>query len=179
MTTTPAYRGRLVLLGSGETAPTMVEMHRGVLSSAGAGRVVMLDSSYGFQENAEALTDKARAYFEGSVGRAVTPIRWRRRLEGAGLDGVLTAIRTARAVYAGPGSPSYAVRVWADSGFAEAVATVIAAGGTGTRTGTACGSRFAKAGHRRARGPGRDRSGRDRCVADRASRDDQEKAARY
>jgi cyanophycinase-like exopeptidase len=110
----------------------MVEMHRSVLSEAGPGPAVLLDSSYGFQENADTITEKAFAYFQENVGRTVTPVRWRSRLDGPRLDEVLTAIRTARAVYAGPGSPSYAMRVWGESGFAEAVAKVIGAGGTGT-----------------------------------------------
>jgi cyanophycinase-like exopeptidase len=110
----------------------MVEMHRSVLSAAGPGPAVLLDSSYGFQENADTITEKAQTYFRENVGRPVTPVQWRGRLDGARLDEVLTAIRTARSVYAGPGSPSYAMRVWGDSGFAEAMAKVIAAGGTGT-----------------------------------------------
>jgi cyanophycinase-like exopeptidase len=125
-------QGRLVILGSGETAPTMVEMHRSVLAAAGPGPALILDSSYGFQENVDTITQKAANYFAESVGRVMTPVQWRTRLEGLELDRVLTAIRRARAVYAGPGSPSYTMRVWGDSGFAEAVEVLIAAGGTGT-----------------------------------------------
>jgi cyanophycinase-like exopeptidase len=123
-------RGRLVILGSGETAPTMVEMHRSVLAAAGEGPALVLDSSYGFQENADTITQKAVRYFAHSVGRTMTPLQWRTRLDGIALDRALTAVRNARVVYAGPGSPSYTMRVWGDSGFAEAVAAMVAAGGT-------------------------------------------------
>jgi cyanophycinase-like exopeptidase len=123
-------RGRLVILGSGETAPTMVEMHRSVLAAAGEGPALVLDSSYGFQENADTITQKAVRYFAHSVGRTMTPLQWRTRLDGIALDRALTAVRNARVVYAGPGSPSYTMRVWGDSGFAEAAATMVAVGGT-------------------------------------------------
>ncbi|HXV93455.1 MAG TPA: hypothetical protein VD813_09170 [Pseudonocardia sp.] len=124
--------GRLVVMGSGETAPTMVEVHRSVLRAAGDGPALLLDTPYGFQENADDITGKALAYFARNVGRAVTPLVWRRRLDGAELDRALAAVRAARSVFAGPGSPTYALRVWAQSGFDDALAAVVASGGTVT-----------------------------------------------
>jgi cyanophycinase-like exopeptidase len=124
--------GRLVIMGSGETAPTMVEVHRATLRAAGPGTSLLLDTPYGFQENADDITEKAVAYFARSVGREVTPLGWRRRLSGTDLDRALTSVRTARSVFAGPGSPTYALRVWAGSGFDDAVANVAASGGTVT-----------------------------------------------
>jgi len=62
--------GRLVVMGSGETAPTMVEVHR--------------------------------------------------------------AVRGAHAVFAGPGSPTYALRQWAGCGLDVALAEVVRRGGTVT-----------------------------------------------
>jgi cyanophycinase-like exopeptidase len=124
--------GRLVIMGSGETAPTMVEVHRATLRAAGAGPSLLLDTPYGFQENADDITEKAVAYFGRNVGRTVTPLVWRTRLDGAALDRALTAVRTARSVFAGPGSPTYALRVWAGTGFDDALAAVAASGGTVT-----------------------------------------------
>lgn len=124
--------GRLVVMGSGETAPSMVEVHRATLRAAGDGPSLLLDTPYGFQENADDITAKALAYFRSSAGRTVTPLTWRRRLEAADLDRALTAVRTARSVFAGPGSPTYALRVWQGSGFDEAVSALLAAGGTAT-----------------------------------------------
>ncbi|MGI8817100.1 MAG: hypothetical protein ACR2G2_17955 [Pseudonocardia sp.] len=105
--------GRLVILGSGETAPTMVEVHRGVLAATGPGPALLLDTPYGFQENADDITEKALAYFGRNVGRTVTPLTWRVPLEGPALDRALAAVRSTRWVFAGPGSPTYAMRVWA------------------------------------------------------------------
>lgn len=68
-------------MGSGETAPTMVEVHRAVLAPAGAGPVLLLDTPYGFQENAEAITARVAGYLGRSVRRRAEPLRWR----GAGI----------------------------------------------------------------------------------------------
>jgi cyanophycinase-like exopeptidase len=125
-------RGRLVILGSGETAPSMVEVHRATLGAAGPGPVLLLDTPFGFQENADILTKKATTYFAESVGRTLTPLPWRARLTGVELDRALAAVRAARGVYSGPGSPTYTMRVWGDSGLAEALADVVNAGGTVT-----------------------------------------------
>jgi hypothetical protein len=40
--------GRLVIMGSGATAPTMVEVHRATLRAAGEGPSLLLDTPYGF-----------------------------------------------------------------------------------------------------------------------------------
>jgi cyanophycinase-like exopeptidase len=119
-------------MGSGETAPTMVEVHRATLRAAGDGPSLLLDTPYGFQENADDITEKAVAYFGRNVGRTVTPLTWRTRLDGTDLDRALAAVRGARSVFAGPGSPTYALRVWAGTGFDDAVAALATAGGTVT-----------------------------------------------
>ena len=122
--------GRLVIMGSGETAPTMVEVHRSVLRAAGEGPALLLDTPYGFQENADSITQRAVEYFARNVGHHVTPLTWRERLEGAELDRMLASIRRARSVFAGPGSPTYALRVWDGSGVAQALVALARSGGT-------------------------------------------------
>ena len=62
----------LVLIGSGETAPTMVEVHRRTLPRCGT---VLLDTPYAFQENAAEVTEKSVRYFARSAGRTVRPVR--------------------------------------------------------------------------------------------------------
>ncbi len=124
------HAGRLVIMGSGETAPTMVEVHRSVLRAAGEGPALLLDTPYGFQENADSITKRAVEYFARNVGRSVTPLTWRGRLDGAELDLVLASIRRARSVFAGPGSPTYALRMWEGSGMAQALVALARGGGT-------------------------------------------------
>ena len=57
-------------MGSGETTPTMARVHRLVLDRLGERPVaaVVLDTPYGFQENADEITDRAVDYFRSTVG---------------------------------------------------------------------------------------------------------------
>jgi len=65
----------LVVMGSGETAPAMRRVHRDVFAATGDGPAVMLDTPFGFQENADELAGKTLAYFAESVGRRATLTR--------------------------------------------------------------------------------------------------------
>ena len=68
----------LMIIGSGETSPTMVTAHQQVFARLGAhARGVQLDSPYGFQENADELTDKGRQYFAESVGHDIEAVTFR------------------------------------------------------------------------------------------------------
>ena len=60
----------LTIMGSGETTPTMARVHRLVLDRLGERPVpaVVLDTPYGFQENADDITDRAVDYFRATVG---------------------------------------------------------------------------------------------------------------
>jgi len=95
----------LAIMGSGETSPTMVSVHKALAAMLPGPRpsAVLLDTPYAFQENAAEVTAKARAYFARSVGLTVT---------AAERAGEATAIRSADWLFAGPGSPSYALRRW-------------------------------------------------------------------
>ncbi|MEV4570081.1 hypothetical protein AB0K12_40560 [Nonomuraea sp. NPDC049419] len=96
--------GLLVLMGSGETSPTMVEVHRAAARTLRAGaRAVLLDTPYAFQENCADISARARRYFARSVGLEVE---------------VSPAITGADWVFSGPGSPTYALDRWAGSGVA-------------------------------------------------------------
>ena len=126
----------LVVLGSGETSPTMVTPHQKVFARLGADvPAVTLDSPYGFQENADELTERVRAYFSDSVGRSVTAVRFRSRAEAdsdpAAHAAEMARLMAARWVFAGPGSPSYALRQWAGSPVPDALDARLAAGGEG------------------------------------------------
>jgi hypothetical protein len=69
---------RLVLMGSGETTPTMVETHKRVLSEVGPNpRAILLDTPYGFQENADEITARTVDYFAQSTSTRVTPVSQR------------------------------------------------------------------------------------------------------
>jgi len=106
----------LTVMGSGETAPTMVKAHRAVVDRLGPGPVrgVLLDTPFGFQMNATELSRRAVEYFRDSVGAEleVAGLRSAADLAGAGGDAVLARLAAAPLVFAGPGSPTYALRNW-------------------------------------------------------------------
>ena len=107
----------LAIMGSGETAPTMIKPHRQLFDQLGPPPVpsVLVDTPYGFQANADDISARAVEYFRASVGRAVEPIELR-RVEGTdpvAREAALARLARARWVFAGPGSPTYALRQWA------------------------------------------------------------------
>jgi hypothetical protein len=120
----------LAIMGSGETAPTMVKPHRQLFERLGPDPVpaVILDTPYGFQANADDISGRAVEYFAASVGRAVEAVELR-RVEGADpvrIEAALGRLAAARWVFAGPGSPTYALRQWADTDVPDLLADKLA-----------------------------------------------------
>ena len=104
--------GLLVLMGSGETTPTMVTPHQRILARAGEGARFVLDTPYGFQENADELSERTVEYFAHNVGHAVEVLSLRDASEVGAVASQVAAGRVADAawVFAGPGSPTYFAR---------------------------------------------------------------------
>lgn len=103
---------RIALMGSGETAPSMVKVHRALLDSLEApARAVLIDTTYGFQENADELTEKAQSFFAESLITELGVASLRRAKDASALE--ITRFRreleSANYIFAGPGSPSYAL----------------------------------------------------------------------
>jgi hypothetical protein len=122
----------LTIMGSGETAPTMVTTHRMLAAKLPKpARATLLDTPYGFQENAPELATKAVEYFKTSINIA---------LDVAGLTQVIGAdalaverglqlVADAQYVFAGPGSPTYALRQWAGTPLAGLLTKKLRDGG--------------------------------------------------
>lgn len=105
----------LAILGSGETAPTMIKPHRQIFDRLGPAPVpaVILDTPYGFQANADDISARAVDYFRASVGQRVDVAELRDRwADPVRRQEALARVAAARWVFAGPGSPSYALRQW-------------------------------------------------------------------
>ena len=111
----------LAIMGSGETAPTMVSTHRRLTSLLPSPvRAVVLDTPYGFQENAPELAQRAVDYFATSVNvdlRIAGLTRMQTNDHGESADAVtiekgLRMIDDADYIFAGPGSPTYSLRQW-------------------------------------------------------------------
>lgn len=122
----------LAIMGSGETAPTMAKVHRALFERLGRETVpaVVLDTPYGFQENADDLSARTVRFFQESVGRDVTVASYRSRdVDAVTAATAVARLRAARYVMAGPGSPSYALRQWADGPIPAALADGLRNGG--------------------------------------------------
>jgi len=119
----------MALMGSGETTPTMTGVHRELLGRAG-GAAVLLDTPYGFQENADDITARALEYFERSLRTKVGVASIRSADDGPlALATAVARIREASWVFAGPGSPSYALRQWKATGLAPLLSEKLERGG--------------------------------------------------
>ncbi|MEZ5379385.1 MAG: hypothetical protein R2733_22990 [Acidimicrobiales bacterium] len=124
----------LVLMGSGETAPTMIKPHRAIFDAIGveSPKAVMLDTPFGFQENRDILVEKTLQFFSESIGRDVEAAGLT-RIEGADpvvVEAGLAKVRQADWVFAGPGSPTYALRQWRQSSLPSLLADKLERGGT-------------------------------------------------
>ena len=107
--------GDLVMMGSGEMADSMAEVHRTLLAKHSTPKPVFLNSPAGFELNLEQINLKATAYFERNFGLSLTVADYPGpQATPAQVAAALTAIRTGNYLFAGPGSPSYALRVWRD-----------------------------------------------------------------
>ena len=125
----------LTIMGSGETAPTMMKHHRELIARLPRdAKAVVLDTPYGFQENAPELAARAVEYFRQSVGHPIT-IAGLTRLKNADTVEVergLSTIRQADYLFAGPGSPTYALRQWESTPVPDVVRSKIRSGGAVT-----------------------------------------------
>ncbi len=125
--------GRLILMGSGEVANRLVAAHRLGVERAGAREAVVLDTPYGFQENAPLLSERLTGFFRTSLSIDAAVASYRSTSEGEGArERMLAAIRRARYVFAGPGSPGYALATWQDTGLAAALRKLLSDGATVT-----------------------------------------------
>ena len=113
----------------------MVTPHQRIFNALGRDvRAVLLDSPYGFQENADELTERAQQYFRESVGREVGEVTFRsappRDLSEHATQ--MAALTSAEWIFAGPGSPTYALRTWAGTAVPDALNRRLTEGGSVT-----------------------------------------------
>lgn len=130
----PAQLPRLLcVMGSGETTPTMVSVHADLLTRFGPRPVpaVLLDTPFGFQENAEDISERTVAFFRDRVGFPITVASFRNRETATALEyeTMLSRVAEARYVFAGPGSPTYALRQWLGTAVPDLLAAKLRDGG--------------------------------------------------
>jgi cyanophycinase-like exopeptidase len=107
--------GTVTLIGSGEMTRAMSKVHRWVVSkSTEPVRGVFLDTPAGFELNADDISSRACAYVTEYVGIPCSVVCFKAadRTTEREIDGALRKLRRAKYIFAGPGSPTYAVRNW-------------------------------------------------------------------
>jgi hypothetical protein len=124
--------GVLALLGSGETAPGMTKVHRELFARIADISAVNLDTAYGFQLNVPQMSQKLEEYFNTSLHVDVTTLHFSSFERASELDRTLfkQQVRDANYVFAGPGSPTYALKQWSPLHFDEDLLSVLANDGT-------------------------------------------------
>ena len=133
----------LAIIGSGETSPTMVTVHRDLVARLGPDRpqATVLATPYAFQENAADVSARTERYFADSVGLGVRVAAGTSPQADPGMAPPLipwddedetrqaAGIRAADWVFAGPGSPSYALAHWQAGPVAAGLRDRVLAGG--------------------------------------------------
>lgn len=116
--------GTVTLMGSGEMTKSMARVHRYVLSRIGGPvRAVFLDTPAGFELNADNLSRRALEYLDHYLGVSCAVVSFRSK-ESASEREVRSAVRKierANYIFAGPGSPTYAIKNWRGTPVWEAV----------------------------------------------------------
>lgn len=131
MTSRPNSPGTVTLMGSGELTRPMSKVHRRVASAIqGRARAVILDTPAGFELNADEIAERARAYVTEYVGLpcSIASFRSSESATRQEIESALRKLKRSDYIFAGPGSPTYAVRNWRNTPVFDLVARRIGEG---------------------------------------------------
>jgi hypothetical protein len=109
--------GTIAILGSGETSPNLVSVHRELLEDCNEkNSSYILDSPFGFQENADLLVHKLVEFYKTSLNTDIKLATFRKLsdLNTPQFFKSIALLEKAEFIFAGPGSPSYASKLWAE-----------------------------------------------------------------
>ena len=112
---------RVLLMGSGETAPSGRRMHERMLDGfKNPVRMAVLETPAGFELNSEAVAQRVGNFFKHSLQNfnpkvSVVPARRKDGPFSTNDAGIASPIDAADYMFLGPGSPTYLVRHLADS----------------------------------------------------------------
>ena len=114
--------GSLAILGSGETSPNLVSVHRELLNGLDdSSDIFMIDSPFGFQENANQLVEKIIDFYKVSLNVDMKLATYRKieELHSKSFFKSIQLLENASFIFAGPGSPSYASKLWYGNEFQQ------------------------------------------------------------
>ncbi len=122
---TPTVGGTVTLMGSGELTESMTRVHQWITSRINDSvRAVFLDTPAGFELNADNISERARAYVQRylDVPCALASFKSAKSATVAETKNAVRKIEASNYIFAGPGSPSYAIRNWASTPITDAIA---------------------------------------------------------
>ena len=123
--------GTVTLFGSGELSPALGKAHRAVFSRiSGPVQAVFLDTPAGFEPNADQISARAVAYFEKRLRLDLSVATYKSTATATPttVESALRKLRRANYIFAGPGSPTYAIRNWRGTSILGAIARRLAEG---------------------------------------------------
>ena len=123
--------GTLTLMGSGEMTTTMVHVHRYIMDQIkGIVQPVFIDTPANFELNVDSISQRAVEYFTTHFSLPLDTISFptANYPTPAQMEAVLRKLRRANYLFAGPGSPTYAVRAWRHTAVFETIAGKLASG---------------------------------------------------
>jgi len=111
----------------------MTSVHKQLTARAGYPRLnaIFLDTPFGFQPNADEIVARTVTYFRQHVGCEIGLASFRHSEQATPLETerFLARLSEANYVFAGPGSPSYALRHWRNTGVRDRLAEKVDHGG--------------------------------------------------
>jgi cyanophycinase-like exopeptidase len=110
--------GTITLIGSGELAESMAKTHRLLMARLNEPvRAVFVDTPAGFEVNIDEISAKAVDYFRQRFATPLTVASFKCASEAtpADTEDAVRKLLRANYIFAGPGSPTYAVRNWRDT----------------------------------------------------------------
>ena len=125
-------KGKIVLMGSGELTPTMVDVHKKMLAGLpDSPNAVFLDTPAGFQLNVEEISRKAVDYFRIHFQQPLIVASYKSSKNTTAFEAetAFHLLRNANFVLIGPGSPTYTVRQFQETPISEILKKMIHSGG--------------------------------------------------
>jgi hypothetical protein len=110
----------------------MTKIHRELLRPIAELNAVNIDTAYGFQLNVPQMSEKLEEYFATSLNVRLTTLHFSSYEKSTKLERTLfkKQVRDANYVFAGPGSPTYALAQWAPLQLGDDLLTVLDNSGT-------------------------------------------------
>ena len=111
----------------------MTSVHQNLIARVSDPRpnAILLDTPFGFQPNADEIAARTISYFRQHVGCEISLASFRHRGQATTqeFEQFLTRLDRANYVFAGPGSPTYALRHWRENGVRERLVEKVLRGG--------------------------------------------------